>query len=67
MNSRQIKALLFGASGLAGTAVLRECLADPQVIRGPAFMLCGSCEVTFNPPSAAWRSWRLPSAKRLKG
>lgn len=31
MNSRQIKVLLFGTSGMLGTAVLRECLADPQV------------------------------------
>ncbi|HTB90584.1 MAG TPA: NAD-dependent epimerase/dehydratase family protein [Steroidobacteraceae bacterium] len=31
MNPRQIKVLLFGASGMLGTAVLRECLADPQV------------------------------------
>jgi uncharacterized protein YbjT (DUF2867 family) len=33
MNSRQIKVLLFGATGMVGTAVLRECLADPQVVR----------------------------------
>ena len=33
MNPRQIKVLLFGASGMLGTAVLRECLADPQVAR----------------------------------
>jgi uncharacterized protein YbjT (DUF2867 family) len=33
MNPRQIKVLLFGASGMVGTAVLRECLADPQVVR----------------------------------
>jgi uncharacterized protein YbjT (DUF2867 family) len=32
MNPRQIKVLLFGASGMLGTAVLRECLADPQVV-----------------------------------
>ena len=31
MNSKQIKVLLFGASGMVGTAVLRECLADAQV------------------------------------
>jgi uncharacterized protein YbjT (DUF2867 family) len=31
MNPRQIKVLLFGASGMLGTAVMRECLADPQV------------------------------------
>jgi uncharacterized protein YbjT (DUF2867 family) len=33
MNLKQIKVLLFGASGMVGTAVLRECLADPQVVR----------------------------------
>jgi uncharacterized protein YbjT (DUF2867 family) len=33
MNPKQIKVLLFGASGMVGTAVLRECLADPQVLR----------------------------------
>jgi uncharacterized protein YbjT (DUF2867 family) len=33
MNSRQINVLLFGASGMLGTGVLRECLADPQVGR----------------------------------
>lgn len=33
MNPRQIKVLLFGASGMLGTAVMRECLADPQVDR----------------------------------
>jgi uncharacterized protein YbjT (DUF2867 family) len=33
MNPRQIKVLLFGSSGMLGTAVLRECLADPQVAR----------------------------------
>jgi hypothetical protein len=33
MNSRQIKVLLFGACGMVGTAVLRECLADPQVAK----------------------------------
>jgi uncharacterized protein YbjT (DUF2867 family) len=33
MNPRQIKVLLFGASGMLGTAVKRECLADPQVAR----------------------------------
>jgi uncharacterized protein YbjT (DUF2867 family) len=33
MNSRQIKVLLFGATGMVGTAVLRECLADPRVAR----------------------------------
>jgi uncharacterized protein YbjT (DUF2867 family) len=33
MNSRQIKVLLFGASGMVGAGVLRECLADPQVER----------------------------------
>jgi uncharacterized protein YbjT (DUF2867 family) len=33
MNPRQIKVLLFGASGMVGTAALRECLADPQVVR----------------------------------
>lgn len=33
MNPKQIKVLLFGASGMLGTAVLRECLADPQVAR----------------------------------
>jgi uncharacterized protein YbjT (DUF2867 family) len=32
MNLKQIKVLLFGASGMVGTAVLRECLADPQVV-----------------------------------
>jgi uncharacterized protein YbjT (DUF2867 family) len=32
-NPRQIKVLLFGASGMLGTGVLRECLADPQVAR----------------------------------
>jgi len=31
MNPRQIKVLLFGASGMLGAAVMRECLADPQV------------------------------------
>lgn len=31
MNARKIKILLFGASGMVGTAVLRECLADPQI------------------------------------
>src|SRR5450432_1811954 len=31
MNSRQINVLVFGASGMVGTAVLRECLADAQV------------------------------------
>jgi len=33
MNPRQIKVLLFGASGMVGAAVLRECLADPRVAR----------------------------------
>jgi uncharacterized protein YbjT (DUF2867 family) len=33
MNPRQIKVLLFGASGMLGAAVMRECLADPQVAR----------------------------------
>jgi uncharacterized protein YbjT (DUF2867 family) len=33
MSPRQIKVLMFGASGMVGTAVLRECLADPQVVR----------------------------------
>jgi len=33
MNIKQIKVLLFGASGMLGTAVLRECLADPQIVR----------------------------------
>jgi uncharacterized protein YbjT (DUF2867 family) len=33
MNPMQIKVLLFGASGMLGTAVLRECLADPKVAR----------------------------------
>jgi uncharacterized protein YbjT (DUF2867 family) len=33
MNPRKIKVLLFGASGMLGTAVMRECLADPQVAR----------------------------------
>jgi uncharacterized protein YbjT (DUF2867 family) len=33
MDPKQIKVLLFGASGMLGTAVLRECLADPQVAR----------------------------------
>jgi hypothetical protein len=33
MNPRRIKVLLFGASGMLGTAVMRECLADPQVAR----------------------------------
>lgn len=33
MNPRQINVLLFGASGMLGTAVLRECLADSQVAR----------------------------------
>jgi uncharacterized protein YbjT (DUF2867 family) len=33
MNLKQIKVLLFGASGMLGTAVLRECLADPQVAK----------------------------------
>jgi uncharacterized protein YbjT (DUF2867 family) len=33
MNSRQINVLLFGASGMVGSGVLRECLADPQVDR----------------------------------
>jgi uncharacterized protein YbjT (DUF2867 family) len=33
MNPRQINVLLFGASGMLGTAVMRECLADPQVAR----------------------------------
>jgi uncharacterized protein YbjT (DUF2867 family) len=31
MNPRQINVLVFGASGMVGTAVLRECLADAQV------------------------------------
>ena len=31
VNAKQIKVLLFGASGMVGTAVLRECLADPQM------------------------------------
>jgi uncharacterized protein YbjT (DUF2867 family) len=29
----QIKVLLFGATGMVGTAALRECLADPEVAR----------------------------------
>jgi uncharacterized protein YbjT (DUF2867 family) len=33
MNSRPINVLVFGASGMVGMAVLRECLADPQVAR----------------------------------
>jgi uncharacterized protein YbjT (DUF2867 family) len=33
MNPRQIKILLFGASGMLGTAVLRECLADPDIAK----------------------------------
>ena len=33
MNPMQIKVLLFGASGMLGTAVLRECLADPRIAR----------------------------------
>jgi uncharacterized protein YbjT (DUF2867 family) len=33
MNFKQINVLLFGASGMVGAAVLRECLADPQVAR----------------------------------
>src|SRR5277367_345525 len=33
MNLKRINVLLFGASGMVGTAVLRECLADPQVVR----------------------------------
>jgi uncharacterized protein YbjT (DUF2867 family) len=33
VNARQIKVLVFGASGMIGTAVLRECLRDPQVAR----------------------------------
>jgi uncharacterized protein YbjT (DUF2867 family) len=33
MNSRQINVLLFGASGMVGMGVLRECLADRQVHR----------------------------------
>jgi uncharacterized protein YbjT (DUF2867 family) len=33
MNSRQINVLLFGASGMVGMSVLRECLADPQVAK----------------------------------
>jgi hypothetical protein len=33
MNPRQIKVLLFGGSGMLGTGVLRECLADAQVAR----------------------------------
>src|ERR1700722_10375184 len=33
LNPRQIKVLLFGASGMLGTAVMRECLADPQATR----------------------------------
>jgi uncharacterized protein YbjT (DUF2867 family) len=32
MNLKQIKVLLSGASGMVGTAVLRECLADPQIV-----------------------------------
>ena len=33
MNTRQINVLVFGASGMVGTAVLRECLTDAQVAR----------------------------------
>jgi uncharacterized protein YbjT (DUF2867 family) len=33
VNPKQIKVLLFGASGMLGKAVLRECLADPQVAK----------------------------------
>ena len=33
MNLKRINVLLFGASGMVGTGVLRECLADPQVVR----------------------------------
>jgi uncharacterized protein YbjT (DUF2867 family) len=33
MNPRQIKVLLFGASGMLGTAALRECLADPDIAK----------------------------------
>jgi len=31
MNHRQINVLVFGASGMVGQGVLRECLADPRV------------------------------------
>jgi len=33
MNAQPIKVLLFGASGMVGTAALRECLADAQIAR----------------------------------
>ena len=33
MNPRQINVLLFGASGMVGTAALRECLADAHVAK----------------------------------
>ena len=33
MNARPINVLLFGASGMVGTAVLRECLADAQIAK----------------------------------
>jgi uncharacterized protein YbjT (DUF2867 family) len=33
MKLKRINVLLFGASGMVGTGVLRECLADPQVVR----------------------------------
>jgi uncharacterized protein YbjT (DUF2867 family) len=31
MNRRQINVLVFGASGMLGQGVLRECLGDPQI------------------------------------
>jgi uncharacterized protein YbjT (DUF2867 family) len=33
MNHREINVLLFGASGMLGQGVLRECLNDPEVAR----------------------------------
>lgn len=33
MNAKPINVLVFGASGMVGTAVLRECLADAQIAK----------------------------------